>query len=720
MRSVFAVLSLFYGLSCGGTADFSSSKSTNKPTKKPTQEESQPNPGLDVQVYEEPPQEVDEDTPEETPPDGVVEPPVIVDPPPPIVDPPPPPELRWIEKSFKGGAIDSTNIKLSSDLNQLEYSVKMAREIVQHTQNFEQKERPLALTTFNQGSLGERVPEAFSQEELGILDIILVVDNSGSMGEEQENLSQRLEPLMSYVADSDWRIGLVTTDPRNGCLVAVFKHDDQDVEEKFREKVSGLGTNGSGNERGIGQAVASLNCDTPWIRNNSNIAVLIVSDSDNCSNGNDCRNQDQASHEFLLNALVSEPHNRVLGETAKVYGLIHVPETECDTSENVGNIYHQAILETEGVSGAICDDDYTATLERISLDLLNSLKLQFVLKHQPRPGTADLMVNGVKITEGFKIEGDTLIFNEAPPQGAQIELLYLVGENTIVDRFQLEAGIDQDELLVLVDGQEVPGEAYTLEKDGLLIFQEAPPELSGIEARYKLETGLDLEFDLGVPLLGSPVVWIGDDLAAQDSYEVTENKLVFKAPPADGVKLKVSYSHFGDPILSYPIGVNLDLLEGIESKFVGEADEVPDFEIQDGQVLVLAEQFKENRELQINFRFYQASQMEISLDDSYREGSLEVIELPEQCTLDDIQVVDRSVVIECPMGETPLDLKMDVVSSYTTSFEIPGVKQPDQALWLVKVDGKEFHEFTRDGHVIRLNDTVDPNSEITIRAEWTE
>jgi len=64
--------------------------------------------------------------------------------------------------------------------------------------------------TFNE----YRVQDVYRQRELREVDILVVVDNSCSMAEEQENLATNFQDLIAAFVDADvaWRIGVTTTD----------------------------------------------------------------------------------------------------------------------------------------------------------------------------------------------------------------------------------------------------------------------------------------------------------------------------------------------------------------------------------------------------------------------------------------------------------------------------------------------------------------------------
>ena len=63
----------------------------------------------------------------------------------------------------------------------------------------------------------------------------MVIDNSGSMFEEQVLLSTRLNPLLEHIGDTDWQIAIATTDSRD-CIKKIIDKDNQ----KEFESIVGL------------------------------------------------------------------------------------------------------------------------------------------------------------------------------------------------------------------------------------------------------------------------------------------------------------------------------------------------------------------------------------------------------------------------------------------------------------------------------------------------
>ena len=132
--------------------------------------------------------------------------------------------------------------------------------------------------------------ESFLVNSQGIVDILLVIDNSISMRDEIDDVSRLLPELISYIGRVDWRIAVTTTDPSDSAILGFIDSNDSSPESRFRKLVGQIKTDGPNNERGIYQAKRAINSQN-WIRNSSDLAVLFVSDEDNCSDGTNCENE---------------------------------------------------------------------------------------------------------------------------------------------------------------------------------------------------------------------------------------------------------------------------------------------------------------------------------------------------------------------------------------------------------------------------------------------
>lgn len=317
------------------------------------------------------------------------------------------------------------------------------------------------------------------------LDILLVVDNSGSMLDEQENLAGKLDRLLEEVEDSDWQIAITTTDARD-CVAKIITPTNKD---EFAATVRGLGTDGSGDEMAVWKIIQALqgNCIRDdsggsentmlwekalqlqeegvlfaenddiramklppgkdardvsscgrrrgWLRENSTLAILLVSDEDhNCNEHYMCGLTDLY---FYLNSI------RTLHATARLYGLLDI-----DTRDNASGKLGSHTLATlpgankflqwkDGDGESLFDhyasinaDDYSETLQKISQSISSAMQSTFILKHAHDGRRLAITItsehdNRVLEENEYVLENKTLrITTTLPANTSRIEVLY--------------------------------------------------------------------------------------------------------------------------------------------------------------------------------------------------------------------------------------------------------------------------------------------------------
>ncbi len=251
------------------------------------------------------------------------------------------------------------------------------------------------ITFLSEGIGGKRkpVPPAIADNEESFLlgkarrsplDILLVIDNSDSMAEVHRGLADKLGVLLGEVADNDWKIALTTTDTRD--CPQTFSAATPNYKHAFRSTIGKLGTGGTFLEQASRAAILGLQKDCSgkgWLRANSAVAVLIITDEDNFKLGK-CGDVDTsglnvpsplADRECHISALHSYLQKiRVVGITAKVYGLINTEDSK-NFLEKVDNGKH-IFAHYDSVHSK----DYRATLRKISQHIHAVLQNRFVLQ----------------------------------------------------------------------------------------------------------------------------------------------------------------------------------------------------------------------------------------------------------------------------------------------------------------------------------------------------
>lgn len=252
------------------------------------------------------------------------------------------------------------------------------------------------------------VTEKFAQESSrGSADILIVIDDSSSMVEEQKNLSTKMNALVESLKGVDWQIGVVTTtrvkdDDPEKCKIKMIRSSDSDPDAKFKKAIVQT-LAGSNKEEGIFQAVMGLKCpNAPWVRKLSTVAVLIVSDEDDCGSGPACSGTEGKFEKYLTD-YVETTLGRTVGKNAGFYGIYSPPGKTCPLTKTA-NVYQRLVdykVKNQENYGRICDPNYQTTLQKISKNIADQLRKTFDLTATPVAGS--LTIEGIK-ADGQKLQ----------------------------------------------------------------------------------------------------------------------------------------------------------------------------------------------------------------------------------------------------------------------------------------------------------------------------
>ncbi len=579
--------------------------------------------------------------------------------------------------------------------------------------------RPLLTQFFKQGSSGEKSVEFFNQKTLGILDLLIVVDNSGSMDKEQDNLAKRLSALLQHIDESDWRINVVTTDPKDGCSRALLKKGDPDLMKSFEAAVT-PGIKGSGHEEGIRMSVEGLSCKgVDWVRPNSSLAILMVSDEDNCSlKGEDCKGSgfDQP---IALTDHLEKKLGRVLGKTARFYGIFWEPGTKCSTGEKEAFQYSELVKQTKGQWGSICDLDYTATLKRISADVSEFLTSEVELKNTPDTGSLKVFVNKVELTGGYRVENKKLIFEKAPPYQATIEVRYSHGATPVLKRFPIAEPPALETMQVVIKGKVVDPAAYSFDEiDQSLVFIEFPEDNVEIKFQARKRLPLKKDFEIGgMPDNYTAKVTLDGRLTTKFKIELVDGVwlLRFEDAPKDGQKIVLALTVNKGPILEYPL--SLATVPGFDLDAVVDAvtGQGVKFEVSGYRLKLDPDTFISHKKLKIVYLTLLSKEGEFILPDGIQQDQVKILgdEATKACQITGSPDQDRLFYLDCtlPAGfvvnlgwseERLVDgiFELDIRSNETGGLSIEDFLKT--GTWSLKIDGLPIADYSREGQTIRL------------------
>lgn len=287
--------------------------------------------------------------------------------------------------------------------------------------------------TFNDDGSGAKV------------DVLFVIDNSGSMREEQSKLSTALASFVGSIQRLDWQIGITTTDVSNGPQgikgsLVPMKGTNQKVLTKnvpgyanifkntvVREETIGCTNNcPSGDERpmeAIRMAMEKKNTDNAgFFRDDSDLVTIVLSDEDEGSNGTNA----------LSPSTVIDHFKSIFGNVKRLtgFGIIVRPgdlscyNTQSQNGGNYGNVASNFASLTGGETGSICDSDYGPALASIG-ERVRKVSQSVTLRSLPKPETLQLRTVPADPDLTWTLEGQTIQFNKLPAKGTRVDIVYM-------------------------------------------------------------------------------------------------------------------------------------------------------------------------------------------------------------------------------------------------------------------------------------------------------
>lgn len=275
--------------------------------------------------------------------------------------------------------------------------------------------------------------EKFRQaaQETKKLDIVWIIDNSGSMGDEQTSLGLNFSAFIDdfITKNVDFKMGITTTDvstaDRKGRMVpgsdtkltsAKAKQDEAQFKADFRNLVR-VGTNGSGNEKGLEASEGFMHKHANnFLRQDAYLAVVIISDEEDQSPDS------VAAYTDYLKLFKNDDG------LLKVYSIVDVNNINCCQSgvTTGSERYKAASKSTAGVVGDI-RDDFHSVLADMGESIINVLD-SFALSDEPVDGSLKVYVNGVESQNyTYDAASRSIRFNQdaLPPVGAEITVYYV-------------------------------------------------------------------------------------------------------------------------------------------------------------------------------------------------------------------------------------------------------------------------------------------------------
>ena len=273
------------------------------------------------------------------------------------------------------------------------------------------------------GDIEQWYTETHIQEEIPVLDILWVVDDSGSMNRFQTNLSSNIGLFVSsfMATGADYHIGVITTsDHFVGSLITSA---DPDPASALALEVM-VGIYGAGNERGIDMSIDALSTSasagpgSAFFREEATLVVIYVSDEPDHS---------MSTYAQWLAFFDSvKPAGQFIP-----YGVIGDYPSGCSIGSQIaqfGDGYYQLINNYGGDWYSICSSDWGVQLQNLA-DALLARRFYELAEDDPIEETIEVRVNG-QVSEDWRYDEttNTVEFAEdsVPEEGQTIEISYAV------------------------------------------------------------------------------------------------------------------------------------------------------------------------------------------------------------------------------------------------------------------------------------------------------
>ena len=288
---------------------------------------------------------------------------------------------------------------------------------------------PLVVTEqIGDGDVEQWFTQTWQQEEIPVLDVLWVIDNSGSMNQFQTSLSTNISSFITAFAQTgaDYHMGVITTD--RYAISTILTPQSANVEQQLGNLVV-QGTYGSGMEKGIEMShkalssAASAGPGSAFFREDATLVVIYVSDEQDWSN---------PGWSHYLNFF---DNLKPAGQFVP-YGVISDVPGGCQYTTFNGHVrslqpgigYWDLIDHYGGSWYSICATDWGVQLQDLAGEVTG--RRMFALEEpDPIVDTIEVTVNG-QITSMWEYDtnSNSVVFAEGhvPDEGQTIQINYAV------------------------------------------------------------------------------------------------------------------------------------------------------------------------------------------------------------------------------------------------------------------------------------------------------
>ncbi len=269
-------------------------------------------------------------------------------------------------------------------------------------------------------------------------DILMVIDNSGSMYEHQQNVIRNSSLFIQEFTKNqnrlDWKLGLISTDRREDPYIGftpgkTLDKNTLDPVGDFNDAVAQLGTNGDYTERPWASVERAFEAYPQWVRNGAILVLVLVTDAEE---------QSEIAAKDFLKFLI-----QIKGSAQKIlsYGVLGPTDWGCPSSDSnwkyPGTPYEEFAKAVAGKNYPLCSQDFGKNLADLGKDLVKRIQSPRIpLTMRPQPGTIRVRWKGRDLPGGplasgglwqYDFDLNSILFHNldfAPDENEEVVILY--------------------------------------------------------------------------------------------------------------------------------------------------------------------------------------------------------------------------------------------------------------------------------------------------------
>ena len=251
------------------------------------------------------------------------------------------------------------------------------------------------------------------------VDILWVIDTSGSMNRFDAELILGIEAMMNALPASGWRLAMISNDPTKALQEAQFPLVPGDTISEAVSMYSAMLRGGL--EEGFDAAYEYVNNNAyaqTWMRSDAALLIVFVSD------------EEEQSDDYMLQVSdFTNWYGGIRGNSSYVSSIVNVEQADSicpgtPSAVNVGRRYMDATNFFGGVTVDICSEDWSAGVADASSQV--EPHEYWDLTHSVLdPNTIAVFIDGVPSYDFYyELLENRVYFTIIPPADALVEISY--------------------------------------------------------------------------------------------------------------------------------------------------------------------------------------------------------------------------------------------------------------------------------------------------------